>query len=83
MRAVRDKESGLLSLERRHAGAHDLVDEEEIRCDDRARVEELNFHSGREEKRIIEYSDAPQYRTSRDQQISSVIGGFCYCQYRK
>ena len=22
------------------------------------------------------YSDAPQYRTSRDQQISSVIGGF-------
>ena len=50
MRAVREKEGGLLTLERRHAGAHDLVDEEEIRCDDRARVEELNFHSVKEEK---------------------------------
>ena len=27
-------------------------------------------------RRVSAYSDAPQYRTSRDQQISSVIGGF-------
>jgi len=34
-----------LSLEGRHSGAHDLVDEEEIRGDDRARIEELHFDS--------------------------------------
>ena len=40
--------------------------------------ENKKFHEkeglGGEEER--EYSYAPQYRTSRDQQISSVIGGF-------
>ena len=29
-----------------------------------------------EHEKHFEHSDTPQYRTSRDQQISSVIGGF-------
>ena len=39
-------------------------------------VKNGRLHSGLEQTRIETYSDAPQYRTSRDQQISSVIGGF-------
>ena len=39
-----------LSFEVRHAGAHDLVDEKEIRGDHRAGVEKLNFDSEDDEK---------------------------------
>ena len=43
------RENGL-SFERRHASAHDLVDEEEVGSDHRTRIQKLNFHSVRSKK---------------------------------
>lgn len=52
-------EGDVLSFERRHASAHDLVDEQEIRRDHRARVHLLHFHSVGWKRKNVKTTEYP------------------------